>query len=106
MDLATMRTFSMIAFKGWLKEQRLGHALLTDVMAHEIGHHLLGSKSHAVSGIMCGRWTGQELRKISEGNMFFLASESSVIRERLISRQGSVPTVTRPSTLPTKHLLP
>jgi hypothetical protein len=36
-----------------------GSALLANVMVHEIGHLLLESTSHAVSGIMFGRWTGK-----------------------------------------------
>jgi hypothetical protein len=35
------------------EDRGLGYALLGDVFAHEIGHLLLGSKSHSVSGIMC-----------------------------------------------------
>ncbi len=76
--------------QGLAKERRLGSALLANVIVHELGHLLLESNSHAVSGIMSGHWSGEELRKISEGNMFFHASESSVIRDRLISSQGSV----------------
>jgi len=81
--------------QGFAKARRLGPALLANVMVHEIGHLLLESNSHAVSGIMCGHWTGEELRKISEGNMSFHDSESSVMRDRLISSQGSVPAVIR-----------
>jgi hypothetical protein len=55
---------------------RLASALLGHVIAHEIGHLLLQSNSHSISGIMSGRWAGGELRRISQGSMFFLPRES------------------------------
>jgi hypothetical protein len=75
-------------------EQRLGFALLGDVLAHEIGHLLLGSNSHSVSGIMSAHWNGTELRNISEGSMCFLPSQSRVLRDRLGSRQIAASAVT------------
>jgi hypothetical protein len=75
------------------EEQRLGHALLGDVLAHEIGHLLLGSRSHAVSGIMSAHWRADELLRISEGNMFFLPSQSRVIRDRVGARRVDPSTV-------------
>jgi hypothetical protein len=69
------------------KERKLGHALLEDVLAHEIGHLLLGSNSHSVSGIMSAHWYGEELRRISEAAMFFAPSQSRMMRDRVASRQ-------------------
>ena len=77
------------------KERSLGHALLGDVLAHEIGHLLLGSNSHSVSGIMSAHWYGEELRRISEGAMLFAPSQSRMMRDRLASRQVDLPAVTR-----------
>ena len=77
------------------EEHRLGHILLGDVLAHEIGHLLLGSRSHTVSGIMSAHWNGDELRRISEGTMFFTPSQSRMLRDRVDSRQTDSPTVTR-----------
>ncbi len=37
--------------------------VLGTVMAHEMGHLLLGSNAHAVSGIMRDRWEDDELRR-------------------------------------------
>jgi hypothetical protein len=66
-----------------LAERRgLGHALLADVMAHEIGHLLLGSTSHSVSGIMCAHWNYEKLRDVSEGGMWFVPAQSRIMRER------------------------
>lgn len=73
-----------------LGERRtLGHALLADVMAHEIGHLLLGSNSHSLNGIMCGRWEAEQLRSVAEGGMSFTPFESRVMRERLLTRQSA-----------------
>jgi hypothetical protein len=76
------------------EERKLGHALLGDVLAHEIGHLLLGSNSHSVSGIMSAHWYGEELRRISEATMFFAPTQSRVMRERLGSSQSKSPAVT------------
>ncbi len=67
------------------EKRRLAPTLLGHVLAHEIGHLLMRSTSHSISGIMSGRWTGDELRRISEGAMLFTALESSVMRDRLLA---------------------
>jgi hypothetical protein len=64
-------------------------------VAHEIGHLLLGSKSHSVSGIMSAHWNGDELRRISEGTMFFAPSAFRMLRGRVGSRQTDSPVVIR-----------
>jgi len=69
------------------KQRKLGHALLGNVLAHEIGHLLMGSNSHSVSGIMSAHWYGEELRRISQAAMFFAPSESRIMRDRGASRQ-------------------
>jgi hypothetical protein len=81
------------------EERKLGHALLGDVLAHEIGHLLLGSNSHSVSGIMSAHWYGGELRRISEGAMLFTPSQSRTLRERLEPRKRDIPVVTRATGL-------
>jgi len=77
------------------EERKLGHALLGDVLAHEIGHLLLGSNSHSVGGIMSAHWNGEELRKISEGSMFFAPNQSRMMRDRVASGKIDVPAVVR-----------
>jgi hypothetical protein len=51
------------------------------VMAHEIGHLLLGRNSHSVSGIMRGTWGSAELRAIAQGALRFTRGE----RKRLVT---------------------
>jgi hypothetical protein len=71
-----------------VKRQSLGCALLADVMAHEIGHLMLGSNSHSVSGIMCAHWNYEELRNIAEGVMWFIPAQSRRMRDRLRDRRS------------------
>ncbi len=66
----------------------LGYALLADVMAHEIGHLLLGSTSHSAGGIMCAHWNYEELRNVSEGAMAFVPAQSRIMRDRLRAHQS------------------
>jgi hypothetical protein len=75
-------------------EQHRGFAVLGYVLTHEIGHLLLGSNSHSVSGIMSPHWNDQELRLISEGRLLFLPNETGRLRERLKSRKVDFPVVT------------
>lgn len=66
-------------------------SLLGYVAAHEIGHLLLGTNSHAVAGIMQARWRAGELTSRDVARMFFLDQESQKMKERLLSaRQESI----------------
>jgi hypothetical protein len=56
------------------------------VMAHEIGHMLLGSHAHAISGIMRGHWESSELHQIAMGTLLFLPLQEQ--RMRLRARSG------------------
>lgn len=60
--------------------------LLGCVMAHEMGHLLLGPNAHAVSGIMEPHWQDWELRNISMGTLRFLPEQSRRMRAR-VARQ-------------------
>lgn len=70
------------------ERQRLGHTLLASVMAHEIGHLLLGSNSHSLGGIMSAHWNYDQLRNIAEGVMLFVPSQARMMQDRLRTRQS------------------
>lgn len=53
------------------------------VIAHEIGHLLLGPGSHSKDGIMSWPWTNTVIKRIAEMNLFFRVEESRLMRERL-----------------------
>jgi hypothetical protein len=57
--------------------------VLGDVMAHEIGHLLLGH-AHSLAGIMRPKWRSQELEQVAHGTLLFTADQARIIRARLI----------------------
>ena len=61
--------------------------LLGSVMAHEMGHLLLGSNAHAVSGIMRAHWEASDLRGISMNSVLFLPGQGKRMRERVSRRE-------------------
>jgi hypothetical protein len=61
-------------------------SILGSVMAHEMGHLLLGSNSHAISGIMLAHWGPNELRRIGMGSLLFLPGQGRRMRARVSQR--------------------
>jgi hypothetical protein len=57
--------------------------ILGSVIAHEMGHLLLGSNAHAISGIMRAHWESGELRGITMGTLIFLPEQSKRMRVRI-----------------------
>jgi len=64
----------------------LGHGI-----AHEIGHLLLGSNSHAPTGIMRARWQPADLARASQGQLLFSIIESQEMRHKLDVWQFQTP---------------
>jgi hypothetical protein len=56
--------------------------LLGCVIAHELGHLLLGKDSHSATGLMSPVWQDSELRQAAQGNLFFTADQGGRIRSR------------------------
>lgn len=63
--------------------------ILGDVIAHEMGHLLLGTKSHSPSGIMCAKWDKDYLRLAFMGHQLFTPQQAGVIRAE-VSRRNQV----------------
>jgi len=57
--------------------------ILGSVMAHEIGHLLLGVNSHSVSGLMQARWRDGELRRVALGTLLFSPGQGNRMRAHL-----------------------
>jgi hypothetical protein len=55
--------------------------LLGYVIAHEVGHLLLGTDSHSHDGIMQGRWEDAQLRGAGKGNLQFTSSQAALMRD-------------------------
>jgi hypothetical protein len=61
--------------------QLLGH-----VLAHELGHMLLGANSHSGVGLMRAQWSNRELHAADQGGLFFSDSESRRIQNAVLAR--------------------
>jgi hypothetical protein len=56
-------------------------------MAHEIGHVLLDSNTHAATGLMRADWSRRELRRKDAAAWSFLESEAAHVRSAALERQ-------------------
>jgi hypothetical protein len=64
--------------------------LLGEVIAHEIGHLLLGTNSHSATGIMSARWDREYLRLARMGFQRFSPEQSSAMRETVLRMTGGL----------------
>ena len=64
--------------------------ILGDVIAHEMGHLLLGTHSHSRTGVMCGKWDKEYLRLAGEGFQTFSLEQSAVMRAAVLRRQTEI----------------
>ena len=60
-------------------------AVLGHVIAHELGHLLIGNNSHALTGIMRSKWTQSEITLLAAGNLTFAHDHATTIRARVRS---------------------
>jgi hypothetical protein len=60
--------------------------ILGCVIAHEIGHLLLGPDSHSNSGIMQPRWDRKQIQQARMGTLLFTPQQGKHIREETQSR--------------------
>jgi hypothetical protein len=56
--------------------------ILGGVMAHELGHLLLGTNSHSSTGIMQPRWEPNQVRQLMMGTLLFTPGQSKLMREQ------------------------
>jgi len=64
--------------------------ILGVVIAHEVGHLLLGTNSHSRTGIMCGKWDGESLRLAREGFQTFSAEQAAVMRTAVLRKRTEI----------------
>jgi hypothetical protein len=57
--------------------------LLGHVVAHELGHLLLGRNAHSDTGIMRPHWNERDLAKAGKGELLFTRAESQTMREKV-----------------------
>jgi hypothetical protein len=60
--------------------------ILAKIIAHEVGHLLLGNDSHSRSGIMRAHWRSGEIRQALMGDLLFPPREAEVMRDDLRRR--------------------
>ncbi len=65
--------------------------LLGRVIAHELGHMLLGTTSHTHGGLMRALWLSGELRRDSPSDWRFTRGEAAELRQRVVVRTASAP---------------
>jgi hypothetical protein len=70
------------------KGNALSGDILACVIAHEIGHLLLGPNSHSPTGIMRGKWSAEELRGAGWGRLVFTPQQGERIRAEVLARSG------------------
>ena len=82
---------------------RLVSALLAHVLAHEIGHILLATDSHANTGIMKALWSNADYEEMERTPMLFEPEDEDSIRKRIATEsvQGFVQ-----SRTPHRHSTP
>jgi hypothetical protein len=57
------------------------------VMAHELGHLLLGMNAHSSIGIMRPLWSDDDLVAASKGRLYFTEPQGQILRARLEPRR-------------------
>jgi hypothetical protein len=62
--------------------------ILGHVIAHEVGHLLLGTNSHSAVGVMRARWDREELEQASRGSLRFTPAQAAMMRGRLNASSG------------------
>lgn len=62
------------------------HFILGAVIAHEIGHLLMGSNSHSNSGVMQASWKRKQIRQAVTGTLFFTAEQARLIQAETETR--------------------
>jgi hypothetical protein len=60
--------------------------LLGAVMAHEIGHLLLGAQSHAPGGVMTVHFTSDDIRSAGRGELRFTTDQAARMRAEIRRR--------------------
>ncbi len=62
--------------------------ILGGVIAHELGHLLLGTNGHSRAGIMQPRWEPNQVQQLMMGSLLFTPEQSKLMREEARSRIG------------------
>ena len=83
-DIFTDHLMELTSARKWAAGQLLGC-----LMAHELGHLLLGPGSHSNGGIMRIRWGEKDLNKALQRQMLFTPRQADEIRKEALVRMVS-----------------
>jgi len=64
-------------------------SILGNVMAHEVGHLLLGANSHCEQGIMQAHWQSGQLHQMARGQLRFTKEQAVKIQSRVSSLRNN-----------------
>ena len=81
-------TLALVIFDQIENTARQPGLLMGHVIAHEVGHLLLGPDSHSMTGIMQDPWTPTVLDQAYRGQLFFMPDQASLMRARLNARDN------------------
>jgi hypothetical protein len=87
--LATVYSESAFRFSKDDEGEYEAPAILGCAIAHEIGHLLLGSNKHSVSGVMCARWERKHVRQAQMGAMVFSPDQARLMQAEMRRRMAS-----------------
>ena len=65
------------------------HTVLGHVMAHEVGHLLLGFNGHSALGIMRAKWSKKDLERATRGNLRFTRRQAARMQAQIDARNRS-----------------
>ena len=80
-DIYTDRLVELTSSRKWALGPILG-----DLLAHELGHLLLGPDAHCTGGIMLPRWGERDLGEALRGQMQFTPQQAAHIRAQVLAR--------------------
>jgi hypothetical protein len=83
--------------EGWRRGSR--GEILGAILAHEIGHLLLGDNRHSTDGILRARWSDQDLNVIARARLWFSAEQADRMALTVKRRQAE-------ARLHARHRLP
>ena len=65
-------------------------SVLAHVMAHEIGHILLGLNAHSNVGIMRGSWDSEEISALERGRLLFSSQQSRAMKDHVMAMSANI----------------
>jgi len=77
------------------------HFILGCVIAHEIGHLLIGSNGHSSSGVMQARWDRKQIRQAVTGSLLFTPEQVRLIQAGIQTRKKLRAAITKERALGT-----